>query len=88
VTSKDVMIASTNPYTGAEIARFEFHSAVQVDAALGAAVMAQRQWRARPRRWPCRPAVLGGIRRSDYDRELGIREFVNIKTLWTGPARS
>lgn len=42
------MIYSINPATSDEIERFELHSAAQVDAALSAAVLAQRAWRAVP----------------------------------------
>jgi len=41
------MFTSINPATGDEIARYESHSAEQVDAALTAAVAAQRKWRER-----------------------------------------
>lgn len=38
------MITSINPATGAEIERFAFHTAGEVDAALTNAVQAQAQW--------------------------------------------
>ncbi|MGI6873335.1 NAD-dependent succinate-semialdehyde dehydrogenase [Amycolatopsis sp. 3B14] len=42
------MIVSTDPATGAELARFTPHTAAEVDAALDRAVAAQREWRVRP----------------------------------------
>ncbi|MCS0502060.1 NAD-dependent succinate-semialdehyde dehydrogenase [Ancylobacter mangrovi] len=42
------MIRSINPATGAEIARYEFNTAGEVDAALSAAVAAQARWREVP----------------------------------------
>ena len=42
------MIVATNPYTGAELARFAAHGAAAVDAALSAAVAAQAHWREIP----------------------------------------
>ncbi|EYD76538.1 Succinate-semialdehyde dehydrogenase [NAD], Succinate-semialdehyde dehydrogenase (NADP+) [Rubellimicrobium mesophilum DSM 19309] len=42
------MIVSVNPATGAELARFQAHSSEQVNAALDAAVAAQRAWRGVP----------------------------------------
>lgn len=42
------MIASINPATGEEIARFELHGAADVDAAMTVAVTAQAVWREKP----------------------------------------
>ena len=43
-----MIIVSTNPYDGAELARFSPHSAQEVDEALTAAVAAQSRWREVP----------------------------------------
>jgi succinate-semialdehyde dehydrogenase/glutarate-semialdehyde dehydrogenase len=42
------MIIATNPATGEELARYAYNSAAEVDAALSAAVAAQRAWAAEP----------------------------------------
>ncbi|WP_435112341.1 NAD-dependent succinate-semialdehyde dehydrogenase [Nocardiopsis synnemataformans] len=42
------MPTSTNPHTGTELATHDFHSPAQVEAALDAAVEAQRRWRTVP----------------------------------------
>jgi succinate-semialdehyde dehydrogenase/glutarate-semialdehyde dehydrogenase len=42
------VIASINPATGEEVARFEAHSAREVEAALAAAAAAQAEWAVRP----------------------------------------
>lgn len=43
-----MIIVSTNPYDGAELARFSSHSAQEVDEALTAAAAAQSRWRQVP----------------------------------------
>lgn len=104
------MIVSINPATGAELARFELHSAAEVDAALFGAVKAQAQWRrvlvgervellramARVLRAgkdryaaPFTNEIGKPLPESEGEIELGVygvREFVNVKTLWIVPA--
>jgi acyl-CoA reductase-like NAD-dependent aldehyde dehydrogenase len=63
------MPQSVNPATAVHIAHYPVHSAEQVDAALTAAVEAQRAWRARPpaRRLPLLNAIAAGLRAESED---------------------
>ena len=83
-------IASINPATEVELARFDLHSPAEIGGALTAAVKAQacRRRKARSKNMLGPVAV---IKRSGYGRELvihGIKEFVNIETVWIGPAQA
>ena len=88
-------IASINPATEVELARFDVHSPAEVDGALAAAVKAQAAGREAPitERVKLLRHMAEVLRagKARYGREFGtygIKEFVNIKTVWIGPAQA
>ncbi|TDH59927.1 NAD-dependent succinate-semialdehyde dehydrogenase [Dankookia rubra] len=63
------MIITTNPATGEELARYEFHTPAEVDATLAAAVAAQRRWAAEPvERRTALLRRIAGVLRANRDR--------------------
>jgi succinate-semialdehyde dehydrogenase/glutarate-semialdehyde dehydrogenase len=63
------MFLSVNPATETRFAEYDEHTSAQVDAALAAAVIAQRSWRATPieQRLPLLTAIAGELR-ADQER--------------------